>query len=429
MGTKSPGEIIPVTSDGGHVILDACLSYIKFLMGSESKLAIQNVICAKFELDTLKTSREKLFKCVYPDKKYVYNGPKSTSTDAQKSVHALEGILTTLHQLDQTASSLIFACPSYQLESVMNSESQPAGDEIQRLRLCKIESDISDLKSMKVKMDDLQNTMIAMMTSSFKDQPSQPSLLPKNDREFPPIMRNRSSSVASNKRQRTNDSDSDISLDADGFQLPKNILKKNARAEKKSNSNPPSMNLFSDKLKNGKSKPEGTPKPKNMKKTFQWGKATDESSAGLQGVVPEIFVTKCNNNTEPSQIVNHLKEKGINVKNVERKSREGAYFKSFKISVSSQHEYDLVISGEPLPKGIQVRPWIYYKNNSPSSNVGSFKSAPGTSVNNASPNLNQELMELENLERYLSQQSATNVNTASSTEMIDTPVTTINHNG
>ena len=189
------------------------------------------------------------------------------------------------------------------------------------------------------------------------------------------------------------------------------------------------MNLFSDKLKNGKSKPEGTPKPKNMKKTFQWGKATDESSAGLQGVVPEIFVTKCNNNTEPSQIVNHLKEKGINVKNVERKSREGAYFKSFKISVSSQHEYDLVISGEPLPKGIQVRPWIYYKNNSPSSNVGSFKSAPGTSVNNASPNLNQELMELENLERYLSQQSATNVNTASSTEMIDTPVTTINHNG
>ena len=97
MGTKSPGEIIPVTSDGGHVILDACLSYIKFLMGSESKLAIQNVICAKFELDTLKTSREKLFKCVYPDKKYVYNGPKSTSTDAQKSVHALEGILTTVN--------------------------------------------------------------------------------------------------------------------------------------------------------------------------------------------------------------------------------------------------------------------------------------------------------------------------------------------
>ena len=420
MGTKSPGEIIPVTSDGGHVILDACLSYIKFLMGSESKLAIQNVICAKFQLDTLKTAREKLFKCVYTDKKYVYNGPKSASTEAQKSVHALEGILTTLHQLDQKASSLIFACPSYEMECVINSDNNSAGDEIQRMRLSKLESDISDLKSMKSKVDDIQATMTEMLTKGLFKPPSNNSISVSNAREFPPL-RDRSSSVSTNKRQRvTSESDIDIFEDCETFQLPKSQVKRASRAGRKANLNTDSDTLFANKVKNG------TPKPNTLKKKFEWGKSTSESSAGLQGVVRDIFITRCSNITEPVQIVNHLKEKGINVKNIEKKSRDEAHFKNFKVSVYTSEEYKSLISGEPLPEGIKVRPWIYYRNNNQSNEFGKFKpSAPPASSNNV--NFEKEMMELAELEKNLTAQSVTE-NKASSTVMTDSS-TSNNHNG
>ena len=419
MGPHTPGvHASNTSSDGTVVILDPCLSYIKFLMGSESKLSIQNIACAKFDFNTLKASREKLYKTVSPEVKYVYTGPRSASTEAEKSVHALEGILTKLHQLEQSdkadlPTSYVFACPSYHMQSIVNAENQPAGDEIQRYRLNKIESDVNELKAMKAQMDDMKSTLLAVMTSQF-DQNQLPSapIIP-HDSEFPPIQRDRSSSVQSYKRPRASESDSEKSTDPEGFRLPRNQVRKNLRSEKKAKTNQTSPPSFADKLITG------TPKPTSLKKKFQWGKSSEESSVGLQGVIPEIFVTRCSLDTQPEQLVNHLKEKGINVKNIQVKSREDANFKSFKLSVFTSQEYDKVISGEPLPPRIQVRPWIYYKNNSvPNSSVGSFKPVP--QATNMSK-LSQDLAELQHLENNLSAVMDVTLSGSSSNDV--TPVT------
>ena len=357
-------------------------------MGSESKLSIQNTICAKFDLETLKIARETLYKTVLPDKKYVYQGPKNTSSEGEKAVHALDGILTKLYELDQNASSIIFACPSYQLESIISTNTNSAGEEIQRYRLNKMEADISDLKSMKSQIDDIKATMIEMITS--KGQPS----VPISDKsEFPSLQRERSSSVVSNKRPRNSESDSEHFTDTEGFQLPRSQIKKNTRTEKKAKLASNSNTLFSDKIKNG------TPKPISRKKNFEWGKSSEESSTSFRGVIPDIFLTRCSVDTESQDIVDYLKNKGIQVKNIERKSRDEANFKSFRLAVNTSKDYDLVISGEPLPPRVRVRPWIYYRNNIATTNAGNFKS---TQQPSASSSLNKQLAELESLEKSLS---------------------------
>ena len=418
MGPHTPGvHASNTSSDGTVVILDGCLSYIKYLMGSESKLSIQNIACAKFDFNTLKASREKLYKTVSPEVKYVYTGPRSASTEAEKSVHALEGILTKLHQLEQSDKTdlptYMFACPRSHMESILNAENQAAGDEIQRYRLNKIELDVNELKSMKAQMDDMKSTLLAVMMSQFdqNEVPSAPII--QHDSEFPPIQRDRSSSVQSYKRPRASESDSEKSTDPKGFHMPRNVVRKSLRSEKKAKMNPTPVPSFSDKLKSG------TPKPTDLKKKFQWGKSSEESSVRLQGVIPDIFVTRCSLDTQPEQLVNHLKEKGSNVKNIQLKSREEANFKSFKLSVFTSQEYDKVICGEPLPPRIQVRPWIYYRNNSvPQGGVGSFKPVP--QATNMSK-LSQDLAELQHLENNLS--AAMDVTLSGSLSNDVTPVT------
>ena len=89
------------------------------------------------------------------------------------------------------------------------------------------------------------------------------------------------------------------------------------------------------------------------------------------------------------------------------------------LSVFTSQEYDKVLSGEPLPPRIQVRPWIYYKNNSvPQGGVGSFKPVP--QATNMSK-LSQDLAELQHLENNLSASMDVTLSGSSSNDV--TPVT------
>ena len=144
------------TSDGATVILNPVLTYVKYLMGCETKLSIQNTVCAKFDLESLKSAREVLYKAVNPNDRYVYNGPKSSSTDSEKAVHALEGILTKLQVLDKNASSIVFACPSYDLACINPSNGNTVSEDIAMFRMNKMEQEIGELKSMKSQIADLQ---------------------------------------------------------------------------------------------------------------------------------------------------------------------------------------------------------------------------------------------------------------------------------
>ena len=345
---------MPTTSDGTTVILNPVLTLVKYLMGCESKLSIQNIICSKFDLDALKTARETLFKTLAPDDTYRYNGPKSSTTDAEKSVHALDGILSKLQMLDKNASSLVFACPSYDLSCLNPSPGNSVGDDISMFRMNKMEKDIEDLKSLKSNFDDLKNTVIAMVTAA-EGARLMPSVIPRVDpKEFPPIPRGRSGSTISTKRTRPSDSDGDPFTDEDGFRYSRNQIKKANREEKRQKlTSTTGSESYASKMKNA-----GPKIP--QKKQFQWGKSNEDPSTGFKGVIPELFVTRCSVDTEPDHVLNHLKLKGIILKKIERKSRDDAPFKSFKLTVNSSEDFDKILSGDPLPTHVKVRKWIYY---------------------------------------------------------------------
>ena len=386
-----------VTSDGTSVILNPCLAYIKHLMGSQTKLSIQNIVCAKFDLETLKSARETLYKTLNPDNQYRYNGPQKAKTEPEKSVHCLEGILSKLHEIDQNASSLVFACPSYELDRILTSSTSSAGDDINLFRLNKMEKEISELKDVKTQVSDLQKTVLALMTAPR--QPVNPPVIPRsnsNRQDFPSLpQRDRSSSIASIKRSRESESDDDPSTDNNTFRLSRRESKKLQQAEKRTKPNVPTP-TFSNALQNG------TPKPSNLKKQFTWGKASEESSTKFKGVIPEIFITRCSIDTETDDVISALRDKGINVKKVELKSRPESSFKSFKVAVNTSKDYDCIISGEPLPPRVKVRPWIYYKSNNAENSLGKF----GSSVDQSKYNMH--VMELEKLEKTLSRPQASN---------------------
>lgn len=396
-----------VTSDGTSVILNPCLAYIKHLMGSQTKLSIQNIVCAKFDLDSLKSAREVLYKTSNPTEKYRYNGPQKANTEAEKAVHCLEGIFTKLQQLDQSASSLVFACPSNELECILNSSTSPTGDDINLFRLNKMEKDLHELKDVKNKVNDLQNTVLAMMTSPLYavNQPAKPHL---TQREFPVLpSRDRSSSVASTKRVRNSESDDEPQLDNDGYQLSRRESKKLQQAEKRARTNIPSP-LFSNAVKNG------TPKASNKKKQFAWGKSTEDSATKFKGVVPEIFITRCSVDTNTEDVVSDLREKGIIVKKAELKSKPEVSFRSFKLTVNTTKDYDKIISGEPLPPGVKVRPWIYYRTNSADSNMGKFGS-----FKTGQSSFERDISELNSLASQILPQASSNLGNTPSTDSVD----------
>lgn len=336
-------------------------------MGCETKLSIQNTVCAKFDLESLKSAREVLYKAVNPNDRYVYNGPKSSSTDSEKAVHALEGILTKLQVLDKNASSIVFACPSYDLACINPSNGNTVSEDIAMFRMNRMEQEIGELKSMKSQIADLQNTVITMITSS--NGPHIKSANPSRDKDFPVLRRDRSSSTVSNKRARGSDSDLEIVDpfgDDDGFRLARSQRKKVSKVDKKQKLASPTESIsYAEKMKNG------TPKT-TKKKQFQWGKLTEDSSTGFKGLIPDLFITRCSVDTEIEHVTNHLKNKGITIKKIEKKSREDASFKSFKISVNSSKDYDNILSGDPLPPRVQVRQWIYYKK---TNNESTFRNA------------------------------------------------------
>ena len=79
--------------------------------------------------------------------------------------------------------------------------------------------------------------MTEMLTKGLFKPPSNNSISVSNAREFPPL-RDRSSSVSTNKRQRvTSESDIDIFEDCETFQLPKSQVKRASRAGRKANLN------------------------------------------------------------------------------------------------------------------------------------------------------------------------------------------------
>ena len=85
-------------------------------MNSRDKLFIVNWVCSKFSLNSIKGAREEISKLLDPDSSKNYRGPNNAKSDREKSVHALEGIISMLHSIDQSNTLHVsFVCPNDEL--------------------------------------------------------------------------------------------------------------------------------------------------------------------------------------------------------------------------------------------------------------------------------------------------------------------------
>ena len=93
-------ESYPSSTPDKPVILDACLTYIKFSLKNHDQAYVQDVVIEKFVLSAIRDARERLFRYCAPTVKYDYRGPLKSSHPRVKSLHALQYIFTKLKELD-----------------------------------------------------------------------------------------------------------------------------------------------------------------------------------------------------------------------------------------------------------------------------------------------------------------------------------------
>ena len=310
------------------------VTYIKHVMNSRDKEFIKSMVCAKFDLDTLKAAREVLFTVLEPSAPG-YRGPNGDKSMADRIHHVFDIIFAKLCALDQSAeaSNIVIACPSTELHLISPSDtSASVNSSAIDIRFLKLENDMNDLKLLvKPRMEEIQKTLLGMIPDKSKE-----------DDPFPPMPRERSDS----KRKR---SESD---DDDGYSLTKEQRKRDKRRNMSSVKS-------SDATSFAKQVIEGKPKPPS-KKQFTWGKSTDTNVTGFSGAVPDVFIFRCSLQTEKETISKHLLGKGITIKNIELKSSGDAPFRSFKVSVNNLVDFDKLISGEFIPRYVKVRPWANY---------------------------------------------------------------------
>ena len=116
MGSDTPGE--------KPVILNGCLTYVKYLMISNDKDSVQDRVCSKFDCATIKAAYEALFKCVKPTEKFTYRGPTKGS-DREKQVHAFNEVYKMLSNLDAQGISPVIACPRDALHTMLQVGALP----------------------------------------------------------------------------------------------------------------------------------------------------------------------------------------------------------------------------------------------------------------------------------------------------------------
>ena len=346
------------TSDGNPVILNACLAYTKHLMNSRDKMFIVNSVCSKFDCNTIKSAREVMQKLTDPDSEKRYRGPNSSKTDREKSIHALEGILSMLSAMDQTgAPDVTFACPANDLPLLLHDANEAtSGNLVNSSRLLDLEKKVAEIDQLKFSLIEIQKTVAALSSNPNKASST------VTDSMFPALQRERSGSNVSTKRLRSESNETvDLRSDTNGFSLPKAQQKKLKKQGIGSDNKAPS---YANQVK------KDTPKPIPSKKQFTWGKLEGTASSGLRGVVPDVFISGLDHQTTPEALEQHLVSVNISVRKIEQKSSASAFYKSFKVSVNSVDDFDKMISGDHIPKYSKVRKWIHYRTTTkPSENV------------------------------------------------------------
>jgi hypothetical protein len=340
------------------VILNACLAYMRFNMVSRDKLYIQDATCARFDLQSLKAAHEVITEFCGGGSKY--RGPQNSS-QRERIVHCFEEIYRILANLDAQRLTPSIACPSEDLHKLLEMNGH-WDHKVTEDRFQKIEGDVSYIKGMESSLADLKRTVLAMMTNkslpgdiglplAVKERVLSESTSQVSHLEKKLITKSRSESVTSNKRFRQEEEEEEELSDSDlQFLQPKYNLRKAEKRQKRS----PDNKTF-NKVSSASTAPISTP----QRRKANWGKAVNTSSSGLVGAIPDLFVFNCAENPDESAVKAYLVARGITVVSVQMKSPPDAYKKSFKVSVASQGDYDILLAGEILPVGAGVKRFVH----------------------------------------------------------------------
>ena len=292
MSKESDGPTPPV-------IINACLSFIRYSMLTKDKLYIKNATCSKFDLVALKSAHEAITNHCKGGKKF--KGPNG-ATHVEKCAACFDDIFRILSNLDAQSLSPSIACPCEELEKLLTVSESPEQklieDRLQQLEYsCKSINTSERLSNIEMTVTDLKKTVLAMMTAPLR---SGRDLLPSQGEKennvftpdataFPSLPRERSDSV---KRMRSEDADQEGEFD-----LPREQRRKLDKRCKLSNTG--GTTTLAKIVANGEPK-------KTNNKTFKWGQSSDVDIQGFSGRVPDVFISRCSLATEADVIKTHL---------------------------------------------------------------------------------------------------------------------------
>ena len=310
---------------------------------------IKDKTLSAFTVMELKKAREDLFSYIDPDAKG-YNGPNN-STEKEKASHCFDLIFNKMKELDAKANSLIFACPSIDLNVLpITSSSHDCTAEFSR-----VHKDIGDLRE---KLSNL-STQLTRCNSTKLSSRYRDTLIDNN--------RDRSMSVSKRKRDSNSSTPEPVETDDDTFQLSRQDKKKLARR----NSGPRPGAAQEPVI------PGAMAKKLPIRK-FSVGTRQPHPGSRFKGVVrnvPKAFLSKCDLDAEPEDIVEHFSLEGIGVSNVElakpsRPTLRPPRSKSFILSFHKFEDYLKVMSGGVfLPEHVEVKKFFAPRSPVPISSV------------------------------------------------------------
>ena len=316
------------------IILNAVLTYIHSMFMNKDKLYVQERTLRAFDLQALHKAHKDLFLFLQPNEKYGYYGPRVD--DEMRKVAAFEEIYSKMQTADAIKNA-IFACPSRDLRMIPMTYTESHAPCTQKINSMK--------HDMQQQIDEMKNSLHAVISrNKLTSIPT--NVQPSSNATASTPLRPRTDSL---KRKASMSSDRDGSLEMslyeDAVDLAFIPVTHNNRKKQRLENNM-KKNVNSTQVKN---------------KEAVWGKGQG-STAGFQGVppkpryVPQVFIFRCNPQTTTEEIVkNHLLMHDIKVLEVKQKSHEQAQFKSFKVTVEKQVDFNKLISGEFVPQYVKVK--------------------------------------------------------------------------
>ena len=349
MSDDTPGDTTEQNTKN-MPILNACLSLIKHLMKTKDKSYTQDSVCSKFSVTVMKNSYKILYRHVNPDEECSYRGPNKGS-DRDKCIHCFNEIYKLLVKLDSQDKSPIIACPSDELNLVFPATGQ--NDFSYENRLRNVETDMARLKSVEKSINDLR---MEIRNMSKDDWPKPATHVPRQPAQgrlrLSSMSSVKSATSVSSKRLRSDSETEPVGSDDDSqYEIPKYNLKKAKNHEKKLKTSPERAS-YSNKLKAGSEKPPTKGRP------VVWGKSNVNIPNSLSGAVPDLFMFNVVGEPSEQAVGTYLLSCNVNVKRVKQVSHTDAPKRSFRISVASFSDYDKMMSGEVLSRGIGLRKFI-----------------------------------------------------------------------